>query len=51
LYNLDVSAVDVRIRCDEVICNDAGKQFNGNNRILLGEDVAGLFLGIGSDND
>ena len=41
--------MDMRVRVDKVIADDSGKLLGWVDRILLGEDVGCLLLGIGRD--
>lgn len=51
LDDLDVRCVNMRVGRDEVVTNDGGELLGRINRVLLGEDVRGLLLGVGSNDD
>ena len=51
LDNLDVGGMDVRVRVYEVVANNSGELLGRIDGVLLREDVGGLLLGIGRDND
>ncbi len=43
--------MDVRVSFDEMIANDGSELLRGIDGVLLCEDVCGLLLSIGSNND
>ena len=47
LDDLDVCGVDVRVGLDEVGSDNGCEELGRCDRVLLGEDVAGLLLGVG----
>ena len=51
LNNLDVCGVDVRVGFDEVVANDSGELLRRVDRVLFGEDVGGLLLGVCGNDD
>jgi hypothetical protein len=51
LDDLDVGGVDVRVRVYEVVTDDGGELLRRVNGVLLCEDVGGLLLGIGCNDD
>lgn len=48
--DVDVRGVDVAVGVDKVLAEDGSEQFRRRDRVLFGEDVAGLLLGVGSDD-
>jgi hypothetical protein len=50
LHDFDVGGVDVFVGGDEVGAEDGGEELDGDYWVLLGEDVGGLFLGVGCDD-
>jgi hypothetical protein len=51
LDDLDMGGMDVRVRVYEVVANDGGELLGRVDRVLLCEDVGGLLLGVGCDDD
>jgi hypothetical protein len=51
LDDLDVCGVDVRVGLDEVSSDNGCEELGGCDRVLLGEDVASLLLGVGGYDD
>lgn len=51
LRDVDVAGVDVRVGLDEVVADDGGEELRGLDGVLFGQDVAGLLLGVGCDDD
>lgn len=51
LDNLDVCGVNMRIGVNEVVSDDGGESLRRADGILLGENVAGLLLGVCRNND
>jgi hypothetical protein len=51
LNDLDVCGVDVRVGVDEVVANYGSKLLRRVDRVLFGEDVSCLLLGVCSNND
>jgi hypothetical protein len=51
LDDLDVAGMDMRVGLNEVVANNGSELLGGIDWVLLGEDVCGLFLGVGSNND
>jgi hypothetical protein len=51
LDDLYVDGVNVRIRVYEVVANDGGELLGWVDGVLLCEDVGGLLLGVGCDDD
>jgi hypothetical protein len=46
-----VCAVNVRILLDKVVAKSGSKCLDGSYGVLFGEDVGGLLLGVGCDDD
>ena len=51
LCDVDVAGVDVRVFADEVVANDGCEELWRLDGVLLCEDIAGLLLSVGSDDD
>jgi hypothetical protein len=51
LDDLDVGGMDVRVLVDEMIAEDCGELLGWVNGVLLCENVGGLLLGVGRDDD
>jgi hypothetical protein len=51
LRDVDVRAVDVRVRRDEVRAERAREALDGQDGVLLGDDVRRLLLRVGRDDD
>jgi hypothetical protein len=51
LDDLDMDGVDVRVRAYEVVADYGGELLGRVDGVLLCEDVGGLLLGVGCDND
>jgi hypothetical protein len=51
LDDLDMRGVDVGVGLDEVLADNGSELLGGVDGVLLGKDVRGLLLGVGSDND
>lgn len=49
--DLDVGGVDVLVGGDEVVAEDGSKELGRVDRVLLGEEVDGLLLGVRGDDD
>jgi hypothetical protein len=51
LRDFYVARMDVLVCRDEVISQDGGEELGGLDRVLFGENVCCLLLGVGSDDD
>jgi hypothetical protein len=51
LDDFNVGGVDVRVCVYEVVADDGGELFGRVDGVLLCEDVGGLLLGVGCDDD
>jgi hypothetical protein len=51
LDDLDVRGMDMGVRVDEVVSNDSSELLWGADGVLFGEDVDGLLLRIGCNNN
>jgi hypothetical protein len=51
LDDLDVDGVDMRVRVYEVVADNGGELLRRVDGVLLCEDVGGLLLGVGCDDD
>jgi hypothetical protein len=51
LNDLDVAGMDMRVGLDEVIADDGSELLRRIDGVLLCEDVGGLLLGVGSNDD
>lgn len=50
-YDGSVGGVDVGVCLDEVGGQDGTEELGGRHRVLFGEDVDGVFDGVGCDDD
>lgn len=46
-----MGGVDVRVCLDEMVSKDSGELLRRADRVLFREDVGGLLLGVGCNND
>jgi hypothetical protein len=51
LDDFDVTGMDMGVGLDEVVADEGSELLGGIDRVLLGENVGGLLLGVGSNND
>jgi hypothetical protein len=51
LNNLNVRSVDVGVLLDEVGSEDGCEELGRRDWVLFGEDIAGLLLGVGRNDN